>query len=137
MSAVDIALPRIKTEEGYRGRIYTDTEGHQTIGYGFNLDAGLPEYAAAALLTAQLQELDHSLNAYAWYGGLDAIRQSVLIDIAFNSGINGLLRFPHMLAALAAKDWGTAANECRVTNPELAGRYERLARILLNGDTNS
>ncbi len=42
-----------------------------------------------------------------------------------------------LLAALAAKDWGTASNECRVTNPELAGRYERLARILLTGETTS
>jgi hypothetical protein len=57
------------------------------------------------------------------------------LDIAFNAGVNGLLKFPKMLAALAAKDWGTAANECRVTNPELAGRYQRLSRILLTGET--
>jgi lysozyme len=135
VSAVDIALPRIKEEEGYRGRMYTDTEGNASLGYGLNISAGMSEYAASALLTAQLQEIDHSLNAYSWYGSLDAIRQSVLLDIAFNAGVNGLLKFPKMLAALAAKDWGTAANECRVTNPELAGRYQRLSRILLTGET--
>jgi lysozyme len=135
MSAVDIALPRIKGEESYRGRIYTDSEGKATIGYGFNLTAGISEFSANALLVAQLEEIDHALNAYSVYGNLDAIRQSVLIDIAFNAGVEGLLKFPRMLAALAAKDWATAANECRVTNPELAGRYERLARILLTGET--
>jgi len=55
MTAIDSVLPRLKTEEGFRMRVYRDTEGHQTIGYGFNVDAGLTQRVASALLQAQLR----------------------------------------------------------------------------------
>jgi lysozyme len=133
MSAVDLALPRLKTEEGFRATKYTDTQGHSSIGYGFNIDAGISQIAAAALLGAQASERHAQLLAYPWYSGLDPVRQSVCLDIAFNDGIAGMLHFPHMIAALAKGDWATAAAECKVTNPELAGRYAALAQLLLTG----
>lgn len=135
MSAIDSVLPRLKTEEGFRSRVYRDTEGHQTIGYGFNVDAGVTPRAAAALLQAQLEELHETLSTYPWYAGLDPARQGVCLDIAFNDGLHGLLAFPHMISALAKQDLQTASAECRVTNPELAGRYDVLAHILLTGAT--
>ncbi len=133
MSAVDLALPRLKTEEGFRATKYTDTQGHLSIGYGFNVDAGISQSAAGALLLAMAQERHDGLLAYPWYSGLDPVRQSVCLDIAFNNGTNGLLHFPHMIAALAKGDWATAAAECKVINPELAGRYAALAQLLLTG----
>jgi len=133
MNAVDLALPRLKTEEGFRATKYTDTQGHLTIGYGFNVDAGVSQFAAGALLAAQASERHDALLAYPWYSDLDPVRQSVCLDIAFNSGTAGLLHFPHMIAALSKGDWATAAAECKVTNPELAGRYAALAQLLLTG----
>lgn len=133
MSAVDLALPRLKTEEGFRATKYTDTQGHLTIGYGFDVDAGISPFAAAALLQAQASERHNTLITYPWYAALDPVRQSVCLDIAFNNGLNGLLHFPHMIAALAKGDWAAAAAECKVTNPELAGRYAALAQFLLTG----
>jgi lysozyme len=135
MNAIDYALPRLKTEEGFRATKYPDTQGHLSIGYGFNIDAGISQYAAGALLTAQATERHEQLLGYAWYATLDPIRQSVCLDIAFNGGVHGLLNFPHMIAALAKGDWATAAAECKVTNPELAGRYQKLAQLLLTGVT--
>lgn len=135
MSAVDLALPRLKTEEGFRAIKYTDTRGHLTIGYGFDVDAGISQSAAGALLTAQAAERHEQLLAFAWYAALDPTRQSVCLDIAFNGGVHGLLNFPHMIAALAKGDWVTAAAECKVTNPELAVRYRELAQLLLTGGT--
>jgi lysozyme len=135
MTTVDIALPRIQTEEGFRGAVYRDTEGHQTIGYGFNLDAGISRAAAAALLIAQLQELDAGLKAYPWYSGLDAVRQSVCLDIAFNQGKEGLLGYVKMLAAIEQKDWETAQAELLDSKGarQLPSRYETLGLILLTG----
>lgn len=133
MTAVELALPRLKTEEGFRATKYTDTQGHLTIGYGFDVDAGISQYAAGALLLAMAEERHKQLSAYPWYSGLDPVRQSVCLDIAFNSGTTGLLHFPKMIAALAHSDWATAAAECKVTNPELAGRYAALAKLLLTG----
>ena len=133
MNAVDLALPRLKNEEGFRATKYTDTQGHTTIGYGFNVDAGISQYAATALLNAQAAERHNALLTYSWYSGLDPVRQSVCLDIAFNGGLHGLLEFPHMIAALSRQDWASAAAECKVTNPELADRYEKLAQLLLTG----
>jgi lysozyme len=133
MSAIDSVLPRLKTEEGFRSRLYRDTEGHLTLGYGFNVEAGISERAAAALLNEQLAELHEILLRYSWYMALDPVRQGVCLDIAFNDGLHGLLAFPKMIAALAAKDWITAQSECHVQNPELKERYDTLAKILLTG----
>jgi len=133
MSAVDLALPRLEQEEGFRGTAYRDTHGHLTIGYGFNVDAGITRSAAGALLGAQLTELDTQLQKYSWYASLDPPRQSVCLDIAFNEGLGGLLHFPKMIAALGAQDWTTASQECQVQDPRIAPRYQGLAQILLTG----
>lgn len=133
MTAVDIALPRLQTEEGFRASVYKDTQGHQSIGFGFDVDAGISRFAASALLVAQATETHQALLKFNWYADLNDARQSVCLDVAFNSGLHGLLAFPHMIAALSEKDWDSAANECKVTNPELASRYKVLAEILLTG----
>ncbi len=134
MTAIDSALPRLKTEEGFRARAYRDTEGHMTIGYGWNIDAGITPKAAEALLQAQLQELHETLMAYSWYANLDPVRQGVCLDIAFNDGLHGLVTgFPRMIAALSCGDWLIAQSECHVQNPELQERYDALAKILLTG----
>ncbi len=113
--------------------VYTDSEGHRTVGYGLNLDVGISQRVAFAALQAQLDELHETLTKYPWYSQIDPVRQSVLLDIAFNDGLHGLLAFPHMLAAISRQDWASAATECHVENPELAGRYQKLSQILLTG----
>lgn len=135
MTAIDLVLPRLRQEEGFRATLYVDTQGHKTIGYGLNLDAGISPRVAAAALQAQLEELQEALARYPWYTPLDSVRQSVVLDIAFNSGLSGLLHFPHMLAAISRQDWASAATECHVENPELASRYQKLSQILLTGMT--
>ena len=67
MNAIDYALPRLKTEEGFRATKYTDSRGHTTIGYGFDVDAGISQFAAAALLNAQVAERHNALLACQRY----------------------------------------------------------------------
>ena len=136
MSAVDLAIPRLKVDEGFRAMPYTDTVGKLTVGYGCNLTAGLTEHAAEALLVAQSDELHLALSVYGWYEALDETRQSVCLEIAFNVGLHGLVAgFPRMIAALERHDFVSAATECHVQDPRLAGRYAKLAQILLTGMT--
>lgn len=135
MAAVDIAVPRLKQEEGFRSKSYHDTVGKLSIGYGFNVDAGLTEYAASALLTAQAEELHRALLTYKWYGALDDARQSVCIDIAFNEGLYSFANnWPHLIQALTVEDWAGAQAECHTKTIEDEARYERLGEILLTGN---
>jgi lysozyme len=135
MSAVDLAVARLKVDEGFRAQKYLDTVGKTTIGYGFNVDAGITQTAATALLVAQATELWQQLSTYGWWGTIDDARASVLVELAFNLGPTGLLHFPRMLSAIGAKDWDTAATELLDSDAarQLPARYNALAVILRSG----
>lgn len=111
MSATDIVLPRLRTEEGFRSAAYRDSKGLLTIGYGCNIDAGWSKGLADVVLQYQLNEARKALEQFDWFNELDDARQSVLLDLAFNMGTDKLLHFPRMLAAIQAKDWPSARAE--------------------------
>jgi lysozyme len=135
VSALDLAVARLKTDEGFRAAAYRDTVGKLTIGYGFCVDAGISQLAATALLIAQAQERAQALSGFWWAKDLDDARMSVVIEVAFNDGLRGLLHFPKMLAAIGKKDWQTAHDELLDSDAarELPGRYKAIAQILLTG----
>ena len=135
MNALDLAVARLKVNEGFRANLYIDTTGHQTLGYGFNVQAGITEPAAAALLSAQTETIAASLGGYWWASGLDEPRLSVVIELAYNLGTAGLLHFVKFLSALGTKDWQTAHDELLNSDAArmLPARYGRLAQIILNG----
>ena len=135
MSAADLAVARLKTDEDFRAMMYTDTTGHRTIGYGFNIDAGITQTAAQALLAAQTADLAQTLGGYWWASGLDDARLSVVIELAFNLGTSGLLHFPLMLSAIGKKDWQGAHDQLLNSDAAhlLPVRYASLAQILLTG----
>ena len=66
-----------------------------------------------ALVSADVTRFETSLAAVLpnWnrYPGP---AQAALFDMAFNLGIAGLKRFPHMLAAVDAGQWSVAAAQC-------------------------
>ena len=136
MSVVDLAVARLRVAEGFRPHVYRDTVGKQTIGYGFNVDAGISEYAADALLVAQTEERETELKEYWWAAGLDDVRMSVIVEIAFNSGTVALLHFVKMLSAVGAKNWEEAKAELLDSDAarQLPARYAKLAQIMLTGN---
>ena len=105
---MDAVSDRIQVEEGFRGLPYEDTRGHATIGYGTKLPITKAE--GAWLLETRLADT-HARLAKAWepYGGLNPARQSALLDMAYELGVEGLLGFHDMLAALARGDWAAAS----------------------------
>lgn len=137
-NAIDVALPRLKTEEGFRSKVYKDTVGKKTIGYGFNVDSGISQRVAEALLQAQLLEIQDGLAKYSWYTALDTVRQSVILDVAFNDGISGLLHFVNMIVALQKGNWVGAKTELLSSKAasENPHRYQLLGQILLTGNSS-
>jgi lysozyme len=119
-------ISQLKKHEGFRSKVYQCTAGRNTIGYGYNLDAnplklsnyelslfkknGIDEKVANWLLLRHVNELDIELaKNISWFDALDAVRRCVLINMAFNLGVTGLLQFKTTLAMVKAGDYVLAS----------------------------
>ena len=96
---------QLKRHEGFVDKPYKDTEGHLTIGYGCNLDAGITENIAEMILVHQTSctQLE-CLRAFPWFRDLSDPRRDVITNMAFNLGLAGLKKFKRMIRAIVAKD---------------------------------
>lgn len=113
-AAPDPLVAWVAREEGYRARPYRCSEGYLTVGYGLNLDAGLPEPEARALLTMRLDTLEREvLAALPWAGRLDGVRLGVLVAMAYQlkGGVAGLLKYRATLPLVQAGDYKGAARQ--------------------------
>ena len=117
---------------------YKDSKGLLTVGYGLNLTVPQPEAVWAAALAAAVSAVEQDLQRFDWYQKLDPVRQSVILDMAYNMGIGSLLHFPHMLAAIAKGDWQTAHDEMLDSQyaRDVGNRAVVLSQILLTGVNN-
>lgn len=132
--ADEALMQQLRDDEGLRLKPYTDTAGKLTIGYGRNLiDVGISLDEAEMLLAHDVEAIKRGvLLRWAPFARLDDVRQGVILNIAFNVGVGGLMLFTHMLAACAQGDYERAAAEIR--NSHLAPlRAVRLAKQMQNG----
>ena len=104
---------QLKKHEGMRLKPYTDTVGKLTLGIGRNLeDKGITEQEALFMLNNDVDyfyaKLDKRLT---WFKYLDDVRQNVLVNMAFNLGVAGLLTFKNMLNHCGDGNYEEAAEE--------------------------
>ena len=135
--------------EGFRSKMYYDTEGKRTIGYGFNLDdgrfsqeqvdrwlrEGISEEEAKQVLKDELAKTREKLESRAWFKKLDPVRQGAIVDMAYNMGTGGVDKFKNMISALEKGDYDTAASE--VLNSKYASqtgnRAVKIASLIRSG----
>lgn len=134
---IDKVASYTKEFEGLRLKPYKCPSGKLTIGYGHNLeDNGITKEIAEEMLKLDLEVANMECYAkIACYSYLDDARRFVLLDMCFNMGINKLLTFKKMLAALDKKDFATAKKEMLNSNyaKQVGKRAQRLALILETG----
>lgn len=127
----------LKIEEGFRQFPYEDTQKKLTIGYGFNLtDVGLSREESDYILNLRMAKVEDQLcREYQPYLQLDLVRQCVLIDMAYNLGMAGLLQFHDLITALNVKNYAAAAQAMRnsLWYKEVGHRGEYLASLMENG----
>lgn len=104
-------VKQLRRDEGVVLRPYKDTVGKVTIGVGRNLDdVGISNVEADLLLkndlTRTMADLDKHL---AWWVTIDEARRGVLLNMAFNMGIHGLLGFKNTLKAVQDGRYADAA----------------------------
>lgn len=125
----------LSSDEGVRLKPYKDTKGILNIGIGRNLEIGITLDEAYYLFNNDLNSIYNRLEKYNWFNSLNDVRQYVLINIAFNVGVNGLLEFVNMINALKNKDYDKAAFEILNSEAavELKNRYSNLSNIMKTG----
>lgn len=131
---------RLKQKEGLRLNAYKDSLGFWTICYGHLLGpAPVPASADCAQCASYLEkDIDEAVSLagrYPFYASLDAPRQNVIVELAFNMG-HKLDKFVKFLAAMVAKDYVTAGSELKssLAYTQEPHRMDELIKALDTGD---
>ena len=119
---MDLLTQIIQLNEGYCSTIYECPAGKNTFGYGTSLNEERKKEVEAcrqadieALATSYFQDDVTSilvkLRAFNWFTELSELRRVVIVDLAYQMGIHGLLGFSKMIAALDKQNFGYAHDE--------------------------
>lgn len=128
-------------EEGAESCAYQDSLGYWTIGVGRLIDSrkggGLSSDEIEFLLENDIKTKTREvLLALPWVPRLSEPRQAVLIGMAFQLGIGGLLKFKRMLGSIEDGQYGEAAVEMLDSKwaQQTRERAKRLARQIITGE---
>jgi lysozyme len=128
---------QLERQEGFRQFPYKDSVGIETIGIGRNLKSvGISLQEAQMLLQNDLEKVMHELmTTYPAYLKLDDARKSVLLNMAFNMGIHGLMQFRQFLVFLEDGKYAEAAAEMLRSKwaEQVPNRAHELAQIVETG----
>lgn len=126
---------QIVQDEGLVLKLYKDTKGIPTIGVGINLLVGITREEATYLMESRIKAIHKELDNFFWFKELNDKRQNVIINMAYNLGVTGLLKFKNMIAAIQDKKWKQAAKEMLDSQwyKDVGKRAERLAEEMERG----
>lgn len=133
-------LQRLQLDEGCRLKMYQDSLGYWTIGYGHLLDprrgGRISQNVANLMLEEDTDQTLSQISVYAWFGSQDDVRQAALADMAFNLGLEGLLHFPHFLGFMQKKDYVNAVGELKGTpwHDQVGPRADRIMSMITTGE---
>jgi len=126
----------LKVDEGFRDKVYKCSAGKLTIGYGWNLeDNELPERIAEMMLSYAIGDKLQSLERLSWWCGLNDARKRAIVNMAFNIGVAGVLKFKKMIAAIEREDFSQAALEMDDSkwSKQVGARADRLILMMNRG----
>lgn len=130
-------IQQLRRHEGERLKPYRCTAGKLTIGVGRNLDdRGITAEESVYLLNNDIDRVWTELNArLPWVAGLSDVRQRVLLDMAFNLGIDGLLKFRNTLIRVEAGNYQKAGEMMldSLWAQQVGMRAQRLAKMMQTG----
>lgn len=138
---------RLRIEEGERNFVYDDATGkpivpgsvvigHPTIGIGRCLDErGISKEEKEAFFQRDVSDSRAAAAAQPWAASLDPTRRDLIAEMIFEMGLDRLLRFEKMIAALQRKDFAAAAVEMRDSRwaGQVGQRAINLAAIMESG----
>lgn len=138
----------LSRDEGRRSTVYDDdtglpivpgsiVRGHPTVGIGRALDVNpLTDAEIDLLFDNGVVKVERELDAnLPWWRQLTDARQRVLVNMCFNLGIGGLLKFQNALGAMRFHDYETAAKEMAdsLWYTQVGDRAKRLCKMMREG----
>ncbi|EFH5738004.1 glycoside hydrolase family protein [Escherichia coli] len=153
----------IRYDEGEKLTIYKDSEGYYTIGVGHLLTKSPSKEQALIELDKLVghkahgyineQESDKILNddinkatqqigkteLFNTYTIVDSVRRAALINMVFQLGINGVLKFKKMIAYMNTRQFDKAADEAldSLWAKQTPNRAKRVTDVIRYGDFRS
>lgn len=132
---------RLMIDEGVIPHAYQDHLGYWTIGVGRLIDkrkgGGLSRDEMQYLLNNDIRNKEKEvLDALPWIAKLDEARQCVFFMMAFQMGIEGLLKFKNTLAKARAGDYaGASASMLKsLWAKQTPNRAKRIANMMKTGE---
>ena len=128
---MDKLIEMLIRHEGLKLKPYKCTAGKWTIFVGRNyqdnpfstdeltliLNKGCTEEVAKLILRNDIGRIRVELNKrLKFFTNLDEVRKSALIDMAFQMGVGGLLKFKNTLKAIENADWESAVSNAQNSN---------------------
>ena len=123
-------IERIGVNEGFRSKPYQCSEGVWTIGHGLTW---LTEEESLHILTGRISQLHLKLlDDLDWYKDMPPEIQGILIEMVYQIGYSGVMKFKKMIANMIDKDWKGAATEMldSLWAKQTPNRANRLADIV-------
>lgn len=137
MTYIDIARTQLRIDEGVRTKPYIDTVGKLSIGVGRNLDdVGVRPDEIALMLENDLAEAEKAARILVKnFDELSPMRKAVVLNMAFNLGINKLGQFVNTLRAINEGRFGAAADGMKASKwyGQVGERGRRLVEQMRNG----
>ena len=131
-------ITQLKKQEGYRRFPYRCSEDVLTVAYGRNLETnGIDEEEAEYLLRRDIEKRRAELSRrIGFFLELDSVRQDALINMAFQIGVGGLLKFKNMILALNEANYWHASREALDSRwaRQTPGRAKEVAKMIENGE---
>ena len=132
----DKIVEQLIRHEGLKLKVYKCPSGKLTIGIGRNLeDRGITKEEALYLLYNDIDACIIDLyREVQWIRDLDGGKQEVLVNMCFNLGIDGLLKFKKFLSALESGNLKEAKQEMLDSRwaVQVGNRAIELADIIYN-----
>lgn len=134
-------IKQIKEEEGLVLHAYKDHLGYLTIGYGRLIDknkgGGITKDEAEYLLKNDIERFINEIKKnISFFNNLNEARKAVLVNMAFQMGISGLLGFKNTLKLIENKEYDKAADNMMLSKwaTQTPGRAKRLSEQMRSGN---
>ena len=147
MSAKEKAIIILEREEGFREKPYYCSEQYPTYGHGFKIGeryAPLPNISithdeSCKKLREWVDNLTYSLSNNAdtklAFNNCNYDQQAVMISMAYQLGMYGLLKFKKFIRALNDKNFAEAANQMMdsLAAKQAPNRFKRQSDVMRTG----